>query len=133
MDSEFGDLNGYVNAAVEKGIVLKARRFRPNDHASRGEAFKVASVVAHSMVSGTASTGTSDMASTGTVSDSPAVPVVPTTPPVSVTPTVPVPEVVNVSIFNFAFGPTTVNVKAGTKVVWENNDAASHTVTFAAF
>src|ERR1051325_2769531 len=34
-----------------------------------------------------------------------------------------------VSIKNFAFDPTTLIVKTGTKVVWVNGDADAHTVT----
>jgi plastocyanin len=34
-----------------------------------------------------------------------------------------------VSIQNFAFSPTTINIKAGTKVSWTNQDSTSHTVT----
>lgn len=55
-----------------------------------------------------------------------------TPPPVSSTnpsPTTPVSSVVTVSIKNFAFNPSMVTVKAGTKVTWVNNDSAPHTVT----
>lgn len=34
-----------------------------------------------------------------------------------------------VTIQNFAFAPSTLTVKAGTKVTWTNNDSAPHTVT----
>jgi amicyanin len=34
-----------------------------------------------------------------------------------------------VKILNFAFGPQTVTVKAGTTVHWTNSDAEAHTVT----
>jgi plastocyanin len=34
-----------------------------------------------------------------------------------------------VSIANFAFGPDTIQVAAGTTVTWTNNDTAAHTVT----
>ena len=34
-----------------------------------------------------------------------------------------------VSIQNFAFSPTTINVKVGAKVSWTNQDSVSHTVT----
>ncbi len=37
-----GDLAGYINAAAAAGIVSQASMFRPNDTATRGEAFKVA-------------------------------------------------------------------------------------------
>jgi amicyanin len=35
-----------------------------------------------------------------------------------------------VSIANFAFDPATLTIKAGTTVVWTNNDVVAHTVTF---
>lgn len=34
-----------------------------------------------------------------------------------------------ISIKNFSFNPSTLTVKAGTKVTWINNDNVSHTVT----
>lgn len=34
-----------------------------------------------------------------------------------------------VSIKDFAFGPATIKVKAGTTVTWVNDDSAAHTVT----
>ena len=37
------DLKGYINAAAAKGIIKKGTSFNPNNNASRGEAFKVAS------------------------------------------------------------------------------------------
>lgn len=36
-----------------------------------------------------------------------------------------------VSVKNFEFAPTTLTVKAGTKVTWKNGDATNHTVTFS--
>jgi plastocyanin len=36
----------------------------------------------------------------------------------------------HVKISNFKFGPRTVTVKAGTKVVWTNKDAIAHSVNF---
>jgi amicyanin len=42
-------------------------------------------------------------------------------PPASQTP--------EVSISNFAFSPTDITVKKGTKVTWTNNDSVAHTVT----
>ncbi len=39
------------------------------------------------------------------------------------------PESVNVSINNFAFSPSQISVKLGTKVTWTNNDKVAHTVT----
>ncbi len=35
----------------------------------------------------------------------------------------------NVTIANFAFSPTSVTVKAGTSVTWQNNDTTTHTAT----
>jgi plastocyanin len=35
-----------------------------------------------------------------------------------------------VKISNFKFGPATVTIKAGTKVVWTNDDAIAHSVNF---
>ena len=55
-----------------------------------------------------------------------------TTPPApsSPTPVAPAaPQPVSISISNFAFSPSQISVKAGTKVTWTNNDSASHTVT----
>jgi len=37
-------------------------------------------------------------------------------------------QTVAVSIENFAFNPQTITIKAGTTVVWTNNDAALHLV-----
>ena len=34
-----------------------------------------------------------------------------------------------VSIYNMAFSPSSLTVKAGTKVTWTNNDGYAHTVT----
>jgi plastocyanin len=36
----------------------------------------------------------------------------------------------SVTIKDFAFGPATLTVKAGTAVTWTNQDAPGHTVTF---
>jgi plastocyanin len=35
----------------------------------------------------------------------------------------------NVTISNFSFQPQSLQVKAGTTVVWKNNDGTAHTVT----
>lgn len=44
--------------------------------------------------------------------------------------TVPPPVAANaVSIYNMAFTPSSLTVKAGTKVTWTNNDGYAHTVT----
>lgn len=34
-----------------------------------------------------------------------------------------------IQIMDFAFSPSSLNVKAGTTVVWTNNDSMAHTVT----
>ena len=54
------------------------------------------------------------------------------TAPANAAPAVAVPAATSakVSIANFAFGPATLTVKAGTTVVWTNNDLVAHTVTF---
>jgi len=39
------------------------------------------------------------------------------------------PYTTSVSIFNFAFNPSAITVRAGTTITWTNNDSASHTVT----
>jgi plastocyanin len=59
------------------------------------------------------------------------------TPTPKPTPT-PAPTTVVVSIIvdssgNFAFSPSTVNITAGTTVVWKNTTAAPHTVTGSSF
>jgi plastocyanin len=54
--------------------------------------------------------------------------ITPTT-PVSTTPKTPTASSVTVSIKNFAFNPSIINIKVGTKVTWTNNDTAPHTVT----
>jgi len=38
-------------------------------------------------------------------------------------------KTVTIDIKNFAFAPSSVTVAAGTKVIWVNDDSASHTVT----
>lgn len=54
--------------------------------------------------------------------------------PAQTTPT-PIPPItktsssMTVSIKNFAFSPSTLSVKVGTKVTWTNNDSVPHTVT----
>jgi plastocyanin len=56
------------------------------------------------------------------------------TPPATATPT-PQPQNLSasVSIKNFAFNPTPLNVKVGTKVVWTNNDTVPHQIKSATF
>ena len=64
-------------------------------------------------------------------------PSVPYTPPTSIQPTAPttaLPASLNssiniINIQSFAFNPSTLTVKAGTKVTWTNNDSVAHTVT----
>src|ERR1035437_7853093 len=50
-------------------------------------------------------------------------------PPLSNIAPTPTPSSVSVDIRNFAFSPSTLEVKVGTKVTWTNNDTAPHTVT----
>lgn len=40
--ASMGDLYGYINAAVEEGLIKSGTSFRPNATSTRGEAFKVA-------------------------------------------------------------------------------------------
>ncbi|HEX8974624.1 MAG TPA: cupredoxin family copper-binding protein [Patescibacteria group bacterium] len=40
---------------------------------------------------------------------------------------------VSVTIKNFSFSPASLTIKAGTTVVWTNQDSVAHTVTFASF
>jgi len=42
VSASMGDLAGYINAAVEEGLIKSGTSFRPNATATRGEAFKVA-------------------------------------------------------------------------------------------
>jgi amicyanin len=42
----------------------------------------------------------------------------------------PVTNVTQVTIANFAYAPSTIQVKVGTTVTWTNQDSAPHTVTF---
>ena len=43
--------------------------------------------------------------------------------------TIPPTTDVTINIKNFSFDPNTINIKAGTKVTWINNDNVAHTVT----
>jgi amicyanin len=52
-----------------------------------------------------------------------------TTPKTPTIPKIPATSNVSVSINNFAFSPSTISVKVGSKVTWTNNDSVSHTVT----
>lgn len=38
-----------------------------------------------------------------------------------------------ITIANFAFSPSTITVKVGDMVTWENNDSAPHTIAFDSF
>jgi plastocyanin len=38
-------------------------------------------------------------------------------------------SVVNIDIKGFAFNPSSIDIKVGTKVIWTNNDNVPHTVT----
>jgi len=123
VNADMGDLHRYLNAAAEKGIVVRTATFRPNSHASRGEAFKVAAKIQETLVvpnpepleelpldqlfAPITSSGNAD----------------PST--VMATETV--------SISNSSFAPPSLNIKAGTKVVWKNEDSLPHTVTFDGF
>jgi plastocyanin len=49
--------------------------------------------------------------------------------PATTVPKTPAPANASVSIKNFAFSPSTVTVKVGTKITWTNNDSVAHTVT----
>ncbi len=59
--------------------------------------------------------------------------IVSSTPPVSdlipPTPVAPQSEKISINIKDFAFNPSTVNIKVGTQVTWTNNDSVSHTIT----
>ena len=48
---------------------------------------------------------------------------------VNITPKTSVPASVTININNFVFNPPVQIIKAGTKVIWINNDSAAHTVT----
>ncbi|MFO0763536.1 MAG: S-layer homology domain-containing protein [Candidatus Gracilibacteria bacterium] len=71
--ASIGDLAGYINAGVEIGAIKDGEYFRPNANATRGEAFKVSSVVMDSVepttppTNGTGTT-TPPTTSTGTTS-----------------------------------------------------------------
>jgi plastocyanin len=52
----------------------------------------------------------------------------PVLPPTTITPPSPAAPEARISIRNFAFQPATLTVKAGTVVIWFNNDTVTHTV-----
>ncbi len=56
-------------------------------------------------------------------------PPVKTNPAPSMPSPTPVSENVTIDIKNFAFNPSVLNIKVGTKVTWTNNDSAPHTIT----
>lgn len=73
---------------------------------------------------GAGSTSTSSASTSTTVPTT-----VPTTAPTD-TPTIASTGTGNtVSLASFAFAPTSLTVKVGTKVTWTNNDSVTHTVT----
>jgi plastocyanin len=78
-------------------------------------------------------TTTTTTASTPTTAPTTAPTATPTTAPTAAptnTPTTaPTSTGNSVSIANFAFSPTSLTVKVGTKVSWTNNDSVTHTVT----
>src|SRR5690348_1456503 len=51
------------------------------------------------------------------------------TPEAQTPPATPSSTNVTVNIKNFAFNPSTLTIKTGTKVTWVNNDSIPHTVT----
>ena len=59
----------------------------------------------------------------------PATPPAPTTTPVTTPTPPPTPAEVTVDLKNYAFSPSTITVKVGTKVTWVNGDSVGHTVT----
>ena len=71
------------------------------------------------------STTTTPPASTPTTAPTTA----PTAAPTNTPTTAPTSTGNSVSIANFAFSPTSLTVKVGTKVSWTNNDTVTHTVT----
>ena len=75
------------------------------------------------------STTTTTTASTPTTAPTTAPTPTPTTAPTPTPTTAPTSTGNSVSIANFAFSPTSLTVKVGTKVSWTNNDTVTHTVT----
>lgn len=85
----------------------------------------------HTGMNGTIVIGTPAPTPTTTPSPTPAPTPSPTpapTPTPTPTPTAPIPTA-SVSIMNFEFQPSTLNVVNGTEVTWGNGDGATHTVT----
>ncbi|HKF38519.1 MAG TPA: cupredoxin family copper-binding protein, partial [Ktedonobacteraceae bacterium] len=75
------------------------------------------------------STTTTTTASTPTIAPTATPTSAPTTAPTPTPTTAPTRSGNSVSIANFAFSPTSLTVKVGTKVSWTNNDSVTHTVT----
>ena len=74
-------------------------------------------------------TTTTTSASTPTAAPTAAPTSAPTTAPTNTPTTAPTSTGNSVTIANFAFSPTSLTVKVGTKVSWTNNDSVTHTVT----
>jgi plastocyanin len=74
-------------------------------------------------------TTTTTSASTPTAAPTTAPTAAPTSAPTPTPTTAPTSTGNSVSIANFAFSPTSLTVKVGTKVSWTNNDTVTHTVT----
>ncbi len=77
----------------------------------------------------TASTPTTAPTTAPTATPTSAPTTAPTAAPTNTPTTAPISTGNSVSIANFAFGPTSLTVKVGTKVSWTNNDTVTHTVT----
>jgi plastocyanin len=62
----------------------------------------------------------------------PVTPAPPTAPPATPTPSPPTPITgeTEVSVFDFGFGPASLDVTPGTSVTWTNDGVVPHTVTF---
>lgn len=96
----------------------------------------VVGVGAYYLLSNNGSSGTSTYSPvpTNTVATNTPVPITETPIPTTTTPKTstsktPTPSSVTVNIANFAFNPSTLTIKKGTRVTWTNNDTAPHTVT----
>jgi plastocyanin len=74
-------------------------------------------------------TTTTTSASTPTAAPTTAPTAAPTSAPTPTPTTAPTSTGNSVTIANFAFSPTSLTVKVGTKVSWTNNDTVTHTVT----
>jgi amicyanin len=101
---------------------VKARVTRP-----RIAAFAIAAGLG---VAACSPSGASTKYATGPMNMAPMTSMPQAAPPVAAGGNVPVTGQAKVSIANFAFEPATLTVKAGTTVVWTNNDVVAHTVSF---